>query len=643
MYRLLAILFLSLYLCGRSSAQEKVATDSVPPLQDTLRTVEDSLKYKAIEDLSNKNKFTRIIHSLLFKPLNEKAPREAGKRSIKKAKPRAKVEGKIVREINITTLDPFGYNVRDTSKHPNGFLMKSGNTLHIKTQEIIIKNLLLFKVNKPYDSLLVKESERLIRAQRYVQAVSFRAVPVSKKSDSVDVYIRVQDVWSLVPAFQISKTSADFGFTDNNLVGLGATFQGNSHFDRVTGKNATKISYLVPNIRNTYISLRIQFLFTDVNSLIKENKFSRSYYSTISSNLPYIFSGNNALIRSVEFAREFYSPLTKWAGGIFVGQLITAQSYIATDTLRYLSARTNIQDLWAARAWQLFRGRLAQDRTTNLIFSIRALRIRYPREIQEAEGLGIFNNENIYFAGLGISSRSYAKDRYIFSYGKIEDVPLGRVIGLTVGYADQHKDRMYFGLKAAWGNYFRFGYLSAHLDYGTFISRGSLQQEVIMARINYYTRLLNVGNWKLRQFVRPTLVFGIKRLPSDNLSFGDLMKGFGETDFPAQHLLVLALQTQSYAPWNLAGFHFAPYLFASFGLTGTESAGFSGSRLYTLLGIGLLIRNEYLLFNTFQISLTYYPYIPGNGYNIFKANAYKTNSYGFLNFDISKPKIADYK
>jgi hypothetical protein len=643
MYRFMAILFLALQLYGRACAQEGAKADSVPPPLDTLRTVEDSLKYKTIQDLSKKTKFTRFIHSLLFKPLNEKVPKEAGKRKSKKAKPKVNVEGRIVRDIIITTLDPFGYNVNDTSKHPKGFLLNAGNTLHIKSQQIVIKNLLLFRTNKPYDSLLIKESERLIRSQSYVQEVNFRAVPVSRKSDSVDVYIRVQDLWSLVPGIQYSKTSADFGFTDNNLAGLGNTFQGNTHIDRVTGKSATRISYLVPNIRNTYISMRLQFLFTDVDYLIEENKFSRSYYSTISSNLPYKFSGNPALVRSFEILREFYSPLTKWAGGLFVGQLITAQSYLAQDTVRYLSARTNIQDLWTARAWQLFRGHLDQDRTTNLIFSLRALRIRYPGHVTTVESPGIFNRENIYFAGIGISSRSYARDRYIFNYGKIEDVPLGRVVGITLGYDIEHRERIYFGFKAAWGNYFKFGYLSSHFEYGTFFGKEGFQQEVITARINYYTRLLNAGRWKLRQFARPTLIFGIKRQPYDNLSFGDLMKGFGETDAPAQHLLVLALQTQSYAPWNLAGFHFGPFLFTSFGMLGTESEGFSNSRLYTLLGLGLLIRNDYLIFNTFQISFTFYPYIPGRGYNVFKANAYKTNNYGFLDFDISKPKIADYR
>jgi hypothetical protein len=451
------------------------------------------------------------------------------------------------------------------------------------------------------------------------------------------------DVWSFIPAFRISNSSVNFGFTDHNLAGLGNTFQGNTNIDRVAHTSATRIRYFVPNIRNTYISIRLQSLFTDVNSVIEENKYSRSYFSTISSNLPYQFSGNPAVVRSVELAREFYSPLTKWAGGLFVGQVITSQGYTENDTIKYLSARTNIQDLWGARAWQLFRGRQVVNRTTSFIFSLRALRVRYPKQLSTTEGIGIFYNENLYFAGFGIASRNYAKDKYIFNYGKVEDVPLGRVIGVTLGYDASQRERMYFGFKAAWGNYFKYGYLSSHLEYGTFINNKGLQQGVIIARMNYFTRLLNIGNWKIRQFVRPTLIFGINRPSSDNLSFGDLMKGFSITDEPAQHLMVLALQTQSYAPWNLAGFHFGPYLFTSLGIPGNGTDGFANTRLYGLVGLGVLIRNEYLNFNTFQISFTFYPYIPGRGYNIFSANAYKTNNYGFPEFDISKPEIADYR
>jgi hypothetical protein len=107
-------------------------------------------------------------------------------------------------------------------------------------------------------------------------------------------------------------------------------------------------------------------------------------------------------------------------------------------------------------------------------------------------------------------------------------------------------------------------------------------------------------------------------------------------------MLVLTLQTQSYAPWSLLGFNFGPYLFSSFGILGNVTSGFSHSKIYSLLGLGVLIKNNYLTFNTFQISMTFYPYMPGNAYNIFKSNAYKTSDYGFSDFDISKPRVVDY-
>jgi hypothetical protein len=77
-------------------------------------------------------------------------------------------------------------------------------------------------------------------------------------------------------------------------------------------------------------------------------------------------------------------------------------------------------------------------------------------------------------------------------------------------------------------------------------------------------------------------------------------------------------------------------------MLGDESSGFSKSKLYSLFGLGVLIRNNYLTFNTFQISISFYPIIPGYGNNIFKSNAYKTSDYGFMDIDISKPKVIDY-
>ena len=66
----------------------------------------------------------------------------------------------------------------------------------------------LIKKNKPLDSLLVKESERLIRTQRYINRVDISPKLIPNSPDSVDVNIRVLDSWSLIPqgSIQVHKS-----------------------------------------------------------------------------------------------------------------------------------------------------------------------------------------------------------------------------------------------------------------------------------------------------------------------------------------------------------------------------------------------------------------------------------------------------
>jgi hypothetical protein len=323
--------------------------------------------------------------------------------------------------------------------------------------------------------------------------------------------------------------------------------------------------------------------------------------------------------------------------------MITPQSYIQQDTIRYLAALTNIQDYWLAKAWHLYEIHSSDGRITSLVLSGRFVRTRYQDRAPEADAANIFNNENIYFAGIGITSRKYIQDKFIFNYGKTEDVPVGRSFGVTTGFDNQETKRYYLGLNASLGNYYPFGYLSTFLAYGTYIGSTGLQQEAISVRINYFTRLLNLGDWKIRQFIRPSLIIGINRLPQDNLTFQEGMNGFEGLKTSASRMFVLTLQTQSYPRWSLLGFHFGPYIFSSLGMLGDKSYGFTRSRIYSIFGLGLLIKNNYLTFNTFQISMTFFPFIPGNGNNIFRSNIYQASDFGFMDFEISKPRIVEYR
>lgn len=127
-------------------------------------------------------------------------------------------DGKIIRKINIITLDPFGHSVVDSTVMPKNWGERTGNRLHLKTKKIAIKNLLLFRKNTVYDSYKVQETERLIRSQRYVTAVRISNKAVGMAADSVDVTIRVLDSWSTIPRFSISSNQMSVGIKEKDFL-----------------------------------------------------------------------------------------------------------------------------------------------------------------------------------------------------------------------------------------------------------------------------------------------------------------------------------------------------------------------------------------------------------------------------------------
>jgi len=59
--------------------------------------------------------------------------------------------------------------------------------------------------------------------------------------------------------------------------------------------------------------------------------------------------------------------------------------------------------------------------------------------------------------------------------------------------------------------------------------------------------------------------------------------------------------------------------------------------------LGVLIKNDYLVINTFQLSIAFYPTIPGLGSDILKTNSFKTTDFGFKDFEIGKPAPVSFQ
>jgi hypothetical protein len=591
--------------------------------QETPVKKDSTILYKNIESYSKRNKFNTFLYRLIFKPVaviskNKDVKKKVYKKLIQK--PYSTFEGKIIRNINIVTLDPFNYSAADTIAAPQNFITKVGNDLHIKSQLTTIRHLLLIHKNEPFNSFFAKESERLIRTQKYVHDVFFYVVSSGVKSDSVDILIRELDTWSIIPQLSISTSRLYLGMTDKNFLGYGHEFQNTFSRNITTGINAFNTNYTIPNIMSTYI-----------NSMFH-----------------YGVDGYGNIRKSLAIDRPFYSPFAKWAAGAIIASQVKKDSLTNMNpTYVPLNLKFNTEDFWAGKAIQIFKGSTEEERSTNLILAMRYLRVRYTEKPSDLnDPLNIYSNEDFYIAGIGISTRKYVQDRYIFNYGTIEDVPVGKVFEMTGGYQLRNNSwRPYLGLGFSFGNYNEWGYLSSDIGYGTFFHSSHAEQGVVTAGLNYFTGLFEIGRWKFRQFVKPQITIGINRFPYDTLTlnYSNGLDGFNSTGVSGTDRLLFTLQTQSYAPWNFIGFHFGPYLTYSLGMLGDAVTGFKNSKVYSLLGFGVLIKNLNLVFNTFQFSISFYPLIPGVGQNVFKTNSFKTTDFGFRDFEIGKPLPVRYQ
>lgn len=577
---------------------------------------DSSQVYKNIQTYSKKNKFTRFVHKLVFRPVNLKIVK---KKVVQKKY--EDFEGKIIRKINIITLDPFGYSEIDSTKRPKNWAEREGNRIHIKTNRLAILNLLLIKRNRPLDSLLVKESERLIRTQRYINRVSITPQLITNNSDSVDVSVRVLDSWSMIPKGSISNSRATFEVNERNFLGSGHQFD-NKFRNRFTdGKTAYGLLYSIPNIKNTYIKTTVNY------SVDLDNNYGKS----------------------VNIERPFYSPLTKWAGGIYVNQQFRRDS-LQDSNLIYAKQnfKYNSQDLWVGHAFKLLKGNTESARTTNLILSGRFLNVKYIESPTiEYDPTDFYSGERFLLAGIGFTSRKFVEDKYIFKNGIIEDVPIGKIYGITGGYQDKNDlGRYYLGGQASFGNFYKWGFLSANFELGTFFDKSKTTQTALSIQANYFTNLIDMGKWKLRQFVKPQFILGIKRSNAigDQLTINekDGINGFTSAQYGTEKVM-MTLQTQAYSPWDLWGFRLNPYFNYSIAMLGNAEKGLSNSKAYSKISVGFIINNDYLVFSSFQISLSFYPSIPNIGQNIFKTNSFETTDFGFQDFELAKPRTVIFK
>lgn len=619
------LLYTCIILALPAYAQESRKQVQKGVTQDTL-SVKDSLKiYKNIQSFASKRKFTSWLYNLVFidpTPTVEKPPLSTSVSKKKLKDNYDKYKNRTIRSVRIITLDPFGTSVIDTVELTDeNFFKRAGNKLHIKSSKKIIQKQLLFETYDKLDPLKIRESERLLRQSAYIRDAKISLNPVPKTKDSVDVYVVVQDLWSVKARYDVYPIAADFTLEERNFLGVGHRFNNKLTYNAKQPMDyALRGHYSVPYIASTYISLTgLYFKSTTSN-----------YYGLVLN-------------------RPFYSPLTKWAGGISAIRYNSIQEYPVPD-LAPLPLRVSQlnKDAWIGRSFKLSNAKTDAARSARFIGSGRVIHNGFiERPGVEIDTAHVNRTYQFYLTSFGISSQQFYKEQFLYKFDVAEDVPEGRVFAVTTGYELKEfaSPRTYIGAKVSLGNHHdNFGYLSYTLEYGTFLRRSIAEDGAIMFSSLYFSDRWQYKKWHSRQFVDFKLTYGVNRRANNEILLNGQngINGFGNTSISGNSKAVVNFQSVFYTPYRFIGFRFAGFLFSGLGLISPQYTTLFKSKIYQAYGLGLIIRNEHLVFNTIKISFGLYPNIPDPHPN-FRFNSIDITDFRMRNFFYEQPEVISYR
>jgi hypothetical protein len=610
-----------LLLSGMAQAQE------VPPKRDTLAIPADTTRQKfderVMQNLREISQRKTIMGKLLKAILvfDRKDERVLGLDAELIRREYERHNYKVVRHINIMTLDALGYSINDTTRVPQTFLEKAGNSLHTKTRRRLVRNKLLFKSREPLQPLALVESERLLRQTSYLLDARIIVDERTTTEDSVDVLVITKDIFSLGGSGSYSPASGAgrIALRELNFLGFGHEARGSYRFNMNAPRPwETTAGYLVENIGNTYITADLNY--------INENFYKE---------------------KSVFLRRDFFATNTRYAGAIGASKMDEKLLLppVREDTIqRFADLGYYRQDVWLGRSFRFKSYNLGFEPRGRLITALRLINTNYYTTPTEN-----FQDNILAIGSLGYSVRRYYKDRFLYGFGRTEDIPAGTLVSAAFGYERGSLfNRRYVGLDLSFAQYNKtFGYLYGRAGYGSFIRENRWEQGMLELESLYFTRLYERGNWKLRHFILGRSTIGINRNPEELLSINNEegLRGFRSGLLRGNRRVVINYEANLYTPFSLFGFRLATLAFADVAWLsyGNSSSPFR-STPYRGFGAGIRFRNEYTSFSTIQILVGYYPKIPQNeNFNNLRIYESSRSYYDFSDFRFTQPGIAEFR
>ncbi len=501
-------------------------------------------------------------------------------------------QGRIIRHIYINHIG-FDKTMYDTTRNFKNVITRVGNALHSNTKDWVIRDNLFISEGDQLNPYKLADNERYLRDLGFILDARIKVKRV--RGDSVDLIVTTRDVFSLgASASPRDPTRYKFKIRDNNLAGWGQRLQINGLVqgdrDPIFGSD---IIYTKSSLGGTLTNLSVGFTTLNTGSSYGEENEYAAY---------------------LRLDRPLISPYSRLAGGLELSHNWSANTFHAEDSL-FRRYNYNVTDLWGG--YNIGINSNIKNRVRHFI-SARIFQQKFPdRPIQDSLN-PIYNDQKFVLGQFTFFKQNFYKTRYIYGFGRTEDVPYGYNISLVTGWTSQlYLKRFYLGTNVEHtiankkGDFYQYLFRG-----GLFLRESELQDVSLLFSASINTRLYMYKHVTFRQYFRLgyTAIINHKINPLLYLDNDYGVHGLSADSLRGVQRVGFHTETVFYTKWKLLGFRFAPLVFGDIGFLPKGTRHIFYSEPYYGLGLGIRTRNENLIFGTVEARCSFYPRVEDGSY-----------------------------
>ena len=506
-----------------------------------------------------------------------------------------KFDGK---EINTIIIEQhnFSTNINIPQLNKKDFFTQLANKLHISSSDETIRKNLFFKPNDILNPIIIAYNEKWLRDLPFLQDARIIATILPYDTNQVDIHVISKDILPYGGQLNIrNKNSYQANVSNANLWGIGHAIQINHNFDKTRNPNPGW-GYDI-NLRNVLGS------FINVNGGI--NDYSNNMVNNEPSSFKQYLTGDLPLL----------NPFSNWTGGFEFSNFKNKNLYptVWSDSLfkNELQYENEYFDFWLG--YQLFPKNKSQNNYRRFIL-VRHEENHFDQKPNHylSQLDKNYQSINAQFLAVTLFKQEVIRTKYLYGFGRNEDLPVGQSITLTAASYQRDQSRLpYFGIRYekyvlhSNGNYTHLlmNGGSSYFDHSIQDFRWLSSLEKI-SRLKYfnngigYRNMLNISltqtlKNKFNEALLINSIYGIPQLNKERINGGTRIS--------------LNWETNIYNNKQWFGFKHAPFLFANFTYIRTVGDPIKMGDIYTALGSGMRVRNENLIFGTIELKGYYFP------------------------------------